>query len=225
MNLPLLDPRNTNIIGLQATRSPNYLAGNSYSGKEALTRSDWQNLAKVLLIIQIGGLMVKILSIVAPIDRKWFIGLWTLIGWALWLVSTFLMLKTGLSDPGIFPRNVKACDSEKRSYFNPMKDGLPFREHMDCNLSYMMTTAEGYVKVKFCKTCHIYKPPRTSHCAFCNNCVEKFDHHCPWVGNCIGKRNYKVFMYFCFSLGLYLLFLASAIVASYVSIIRGVRRD
>lgn len=61
----------------------------------------------MFLIIQIGGLLVKILSIVSPGDPKWFIGLWTLFGWALWLVATALMLKTGLSDPGIFPRNVR----------------------------------------------------------------------------------------------------------------------
>ncbi|KAF3441357.1 hypothetical protein FNV43_RR15271 [Rhamnella rubrinervis] len=113
------------------------------------------------------------------------------------LAFTFLFLTSG-RDPGIIPRNSQppesddVCDMSTPSteWINTKSSTLKLPRIKDVKVN-------GHtVKVKFCDTCLLYRPPRASHCSICNNCVQKFDHHCPWVGQCIGLRNYPYFIMF-----------------------------
>jgi palmitoyltransferase ZDHHC9/14/18 len=50
------------------------------------------------------------------------------------------------------------------------------------------------LRVKFCVTCRLWRPPAATHCATCNVCVRRFDHHCGVLGNCVGEYNHRWFL-------------------------------
>ena len=60
------------------------------------------------------------------------------------------------------------------------------------------------------------------HCAYCDNCVEIFDHHCPWVGTCIGRRNYRYFAGLLMASSMYATYIAAV---SIVLCIKGTLRQ
>jgi len=86
-------------------------------------------------------------------------------------------------NPGIVPRNEYIPKDLENHLDNSGMPGARFLRIHDIT-----------VKQKFCSTCMIFRPPRSKHCSFCDNCVLRFDHHCTWLGNCVGLYNYRFFV-------------------------------
>lgn len=129
------------------------------------------------------------------------------------LFATFLLLALAFVDPGILKKNLEQFEYADFQRI-PVADEFLTGELRFHDRSYQFPIKSHQLKVKFCRTCMIYRPPRTVHCFDCNACVERFDHHCPWIGNCVGKRNYKIFLPFLASLSaLMVMVLAQSIAA------------
>jgi palmitoyltransferase ZDHHC9/14/18 len=96
---------------------------------------------------------------------------------------TLLLLTSG-RDPGIVPRNTHPPEPEPSDLNDTGNGQTPQQLRLPRTKDVYVNGV--IVKVKYCDTCMLYRPPRCSHCSICNNCVERFDHHCPWVGQCIG---------------------------------------
>ena len=105
----------------------------------------------------------------------------------LFFMTILLCVTVIFTNPGIFPRNhfdishMVKFESEKTQSKRIVK-------------TYVLNGRQ--YRMKFCRTCLIYRPLGCSHCKVCDKCIERYDHHCPWVGNCIGRNNYHLFFYF-----------------------------
>ena len=105
-----------------------------------------------------------------------------IVSFIFYIISITSMILGCCTDPGILPRQ-----------------GKDF--YYATNRPLLRKVINGYKLIlSYCYSCSMFRPPRTSHCSVCDNCVERFDHHCLWLGTCIGKRNYKYF--FCLLISL-----------------------
>ncbi|KAF6766997.1 Zinc finger, DHHC-type, palmitoyltransferase [Kalmanozyma brasiliensis GHG001] len=117
----------------------------------------------------------------------------------IYLQSIVQMLVTAFRDPGVIPRNLDPdppCTLNSTP-FTPGRHALADPEDpLAVPVQRTLRIRGREVTSKWCETCGTYRPPRSSHCRVCDNCVENIDHHCTYLNTCVGRRNYVSFMAF-----------------------------
>ncbi|KAJ8276457.1 hypothetical protein COCON_G00082090 [Conger conger] len=128
------------------------------------------------------------------------------VGAVLFLFVVAMLFRTSFSDPGVLPRALPEEATFIEMEIEAANGNVPPGQRPPPRIRNVQINNQ-IVKLKYCYTCKIFRPPRASHCSICDNCVDRFDHHCPWVGNCVGKRNYRYFYLFTLSLSLLTIFI------------------
>lgn len=112
------------------------------------------------------------------------------------------MVLAACTDPGVIPKMEQRSSEEQAKYVPFFYFANRYIKNKN-SLLYLMVNQGKFnptpvltQTLKFCETCHIFRPPRTVHCHTCECCVRSFDHHCLWLGVCIGERNFLAFQSF-----------------------------
>ena len=81
-----------------------------------------------------------------------------------------VLLVLGFTDPGMIPKVLPAYEHKdlRTIPINPKYENGAMR---DTERIYVIPIKTHNLKVKFCNTCYIFRPPRASHCYDCNICV------------------------------------------------------
>jgi len=118
-------------------------------------------LSLMLIIIPFCGFLAVETPFLAEFTSFYF-----LLPFLLLVILTFASLfAAAFSDPGILPR----------TSLGTKYDSL----HPPPNRFTSINLVGQEASLKWCHTCGLWRPPRSSHCSDCDHCVEKFDHREP----------------------------------------------
>lgn len=96
------------------------------------------------------------------------------VGGILYIFTMCSLLRTSFSDPGIIPR----ASADEAAYIEKqieVPNSLNSPTYRPPPRTKEIFVRGQTVKLKYCFTCKIFRPPRASHCSLCDNCVDRWE--------------------------------------------------
>ncbi|CAF1134061.1 unnamed protein product [Didymodactylos carnosus] len=137
-----------------------------------------RNLSGVIMVVCIITMTCTIWIIfeLPVIIREFSIGILIVIIGLISIVYTYLFLfRSMCMDPGIIPR------TNVEEYIDLCKRHPELKTQSAGTMQINIPVKDCILKCKYCVTCKLFRPPRSSHCSICSNCVYLLDHHCPFL--------------------------------------------
>mmetsp|Transcript_1694 Transcript_1694/g.4898 ORF Transcript_1694/g.4898 Transcript_1694/m.4898 type:complete len:357 (-) Transcript_1694:385-1455(-) len=152
---------------------------------KASSKYPW-GVAIMILILAASGFLVGIRGLSAALNLSLALCV---------IVSLVFLYLTYNTDPGvILPKSRKDPVVERLDKDDQTIENRQMYKR-DWKGQWQRKLPDGAIE-RYCMTCHIWRPPRSSHCSTCGYCMERFDHHCQVVGNCIARCNHRFFVVF-----------------------------
>lgn len=134
-------------------------------------------LISVLVLLALGGLW---LGFEAPYQWRYLSPSVVIVFAYLWAGTTVHMLVTAWRDPGVVPRDLdpEPLLAHPSGQVNP--NPLDPEDPIYSPLPRVVRVRNGQdMTVKWCETCKVYRPPRSSHCRVCDSCVDSIGEYIP----------------------------------------------
>ncbi|XP_078268533.1 palmitoyltransferase ZDHHC9 isoform X3 [Rhinoraja longicauda] len=85
-----------------------------------------------------------------------------------------MLLRTSFSDPGVLPRAEPDEAAFVEMEIEAANGNVPVGQRPPPRIKDIQINNQ-IIKLKYCYTCKIFRPPRASHCSVCDNCVGSVD--------------------------------------------------